>query len=419
MPPSTIPGGTEVTQETTGTTIPTGTTTPTEPTVPVVPSYTPDFSAMPEVNSEFAQVYLTDNVAVFTFIMPGMNDVCTQVVTYDLSSDTLLGQMDLCEGNVCIFPMEDTYFAVLDLNRGVFRIYDSACLLEKEFIIPNVQCPLGLAGRHENVLLISEPISGHILLVDLSTETTLISELAPDVYMLVGAYDRNFLLQSYELGLVRLSMDCSYTVLYENAYADAVGNTYAAGVQGDYMTLLPLGGGDAVMAPSGLGGEIFLDSCDAAFLCRSQHYDSPDYVQYIDTTSMTDKQLLADGMVLDGAFFGQQAVLITRKAYGEPLQFEFVDFSALQKHSLHTLAYDHGILDGREPLPAPTGSQQMLELIARYESEYGVRIVYEPDVFDVEPFGYTLTPCTEEVAYDRAVLLEKLFQFLPAACIPF
>ena len=55
----------------------------------------------------------------------------------------------------------------------------------------------------------------------------------------------------------------------------------------------------------------------------------------------------------------------------------------------------------------------MVALIQRYETEYGVRILYEPDIFDVSLYGIEMIPCSEDEAYNRAVLLEHVFRFLP------
>lgn len=391
------------------------TTQPTVPetTVPVVPALDPAFSNMPQVSCDFAEVYMTEHMAIFAFITPGMNDSLTTVVTYDLYTDTLLGQVDLGEGYIAIVPLEGDKFCVVDLNHASYKVFDSGCNLEEEISMAGVQAPLGMAGISGNILLCSELMNGQVSLYDMTGGTVIHTELEPDVYEYVGTYADHFLLYSYKLGLVGVSRDGSYEILYSQGYAHVVGDTYIAGVQGDYITLLPLQGGDAVMVPSGVYGEMFIAADGDGLLSRYQHYDKPDVVQYYDTASMTVRQAGVNGMVVNAALQGDHAVVITREDYGSVLKYELVDFGQYEAQSIHSLAYDAGILNGRVPLPEPTGSDKMLSLIEYYQSEYGVRIVYEPDVFDLEYVGYTLYPCTEEEAYEKALLLEKLFQFLP------
>lgn len=410
---STITTGKDPTLIATQPTTQTKTNLPTQlPTQSLPAALDPKFVNMPEMYSDFAEVYLAEHFVIFAYIMLGMNDACIQLATYDLSTDTLLGQLDLGEGNFTILPMEDR-FCVVDLNCASYRLYDSGCNLQEEALIPTVQAPLGFADLSGNTLLVSELMSGRLMLCDLAAGTTVISTLEPDTYTLVDRFDQGFLLQSYHLGLVQLGLDGNYTVLYSLAYAEVAGSTYAAGIQGDYITMLPLQGGDAVMIPSGIYAEIFIDADGSCLLSRSQHDDKPDVLQYYDTASMMVSQVQVPGSVVDAVLFEHYALVIFRQAYGARLEYTVVDFSECDPKPVHSLAYDAGILSGREPLPAPTGSDEMLALIEYYESEYGLRIIYEPDIFDVRPFGYTLIPCSEAQAFERALLLESLLKFMP------
>ena len=397
---------------------PTAKPTDPEPTVPMpsepaIPVLAPTFTNMPQVVCDYAEVFMAEHIAIFTFITPGMNDAVTTVVTYDLLTDTLLGQLDLGEGNLSVFPLKEDRFAVLDLNHTIYRIYDSSCNLLQESVLSGVQSPFGFAGHKDNVLILSQLIDGRVFVYDLNTDSAILTDLEPTAYQYIGSAGDSFLVSSLSMELLRIDMDGTCEELYDQGNAHVVSDNYFAGVQGDYITLLPLQGSDAVMVPSAIYGEMFLDSHGTGLLSRSQHYDKDDVVQYYDTASMTVRQAPVNGMVVNAGLWEDQAVVITREDFGVQLKFEYVDFSKYDAQSIHSLAYDAGILNGRVPLPEPTGSDEMLALIQYYQNEYGVRILYEPDIFDLDYVGYTLYPCTEQEAYQKALLLEKLFQFLP------
>lgn len=413
-PASSVPG----TTHTQSTAAPTQTTAvPTQPTQgatqPTVPDIDPDFSAMPEMYTDLAQVWQTENIAIFAFITAGMDAADTTVITYDLLTDTLLGQVSLGEDMCSILPLTDGRFGVLSMYDGIYREFDPACTQVSETVLEDFSGGIGFAGVHENVILLSQLMAGKVFLYDLDTRTVTETDLAPGVYQYVGGYGAGFLLEAYGVGLTCVSLDGTSELLYKNGSAQVVGSTYAAGVRGDYITLLPLSGGDAVMAPCQSAGEIFAAADGVGLLSRSQNWDSADSLYYYAADSMTVTTVPVDGQIVCASVSNGCAVAVIRKDASQPLQFLYVDFSEYEQVSINKSAYDNGILNGVEPLPEPTGSQETVSLIRRLQETYGVRILYEPDVFDLESLGFALTPTDEATACERARLLEQFFAFLP------
>ena len=72
---------------------------------PVTPVLNPTFAQMPQKKQSMAQVYrVGDSVVLGIFIVPGMDVSATELVSYDLASDTLLGELDLGESWKSILP---------------------------------------------------------------------------------------------------------------------------------------------------------------------------------------------------------------------------------------------------------------------------------------------------------------------------
>lgn len=413
-PETTVPSGsTDVTIAPTTVPNPTVPTTVPDATEPSMPVLAPTFEAMPQMYTDSATVYLSDNVAIFAFIVSGMDSANTSLVTYDLAADEVLGQLELGEDVVSLFPLDEGDFAVISHIGKNFRIFDSTCSLLSEDTLSGVEGEVGIAGLLDGTLLVSEPMTGSILLYDLESGTCLRTSLQPSVYNYIGTYSQGFLLESYDAGLIRVGTDGSWEVLYKNGSSQVLGGTYAAGVQGDYITLLPLQNGDPVMAPCQTQSEIFCDGDGVGLLSHSQNWDASDTLYYYATDSMTVTTVPLSGQIVAAALCGDWAVAVTRADYAAPMAFVFVDFGQYDAELMGKTAYDSGILGGAEPLPEPAGSPETVALIQRIYDTYGIRLMYEPDIFDLEPWGFTLTPTDESVFKEKALLLEEFFRFLP------
>lgn len=397
------------------------TTVPTEPATQMttqptsIPSAMPDplFADMPQISCDLAEVYMLEDFAVFAFITAGMDASDTTVVTYDLLTDTMLGQVSLGEDMCSIFPLPDDRFGVLSMDNGTYRVFDSACTLINENGLEGIDGEIGIAGVHENILLLSQLLTGKVLLYDLDSHRVTETDLTPGVYQYVGAYGSYFLLESYDTGLIRVGLDGKTEVLYRNGSAQVVGSTYAAGIRGDYVTMLPLLGGDALMAPCQSIGEIFVAADGIGLLSRSQNWESADSLYYYATDSMTVTTVAMDGQVIGAGLADGRAVAVIRKDYSQPLQFQYVDFDEFEPVPIGKSAYDNGILSGADPLPEPSGSDETVALINRIQTAYGVRLMYEPDFFDLEPLGYSLECTDEDTFQEKALLLENFLKFLP------
>ena len=60
-------------------------------------SYSTSFENMPEMSYESVTTYVSGDVALFEFINPGLDSFVAEVVSYSLSQDKVLGQVNLGE----------------------------------------------------------------------------------------------------------------------------------------------------------------------------------------------------------------------------------------------------------------------------------------------------------------------------------
>lgn len=371
------------------------------------------FTEMPEKSTEFAEVFISNNVAIFTFVVAGLDTASTELVTYDILADKLLGSLNLGEDDVSVLPTENGMFAVFSRSKNCFSVYNSSCETVSSHTLEGIKEEIGFVGYNGGHLLLSFLSSGKVALYDLSSHKVADINLPAESYQFIGTNDSLFLIESYEKGIISITNAAQTNEIFKGSSAQVVGNSYAAGVKGDYVTIFPLSGGDPVMAPKKGNGEVFCSAEGIALLSHSQSVDMKDELYFYTTDTMTVAQNDMDGQVVDAAIYGKGAVAITRDTFGGVLKYNYVDFSNSDFVSVNSHTYDNSALNGVQSLPEPQGTAETVALIQRINEEYGVRIVYEEGVFNLDNLGFTVTLTSESEAVNKILILEELLAFLP------
>ena len=314
-------------------TAPTTTTTTGQPDVPAdppAPVIAPTFGAMPKMAQEWAQVYrLSDRVLLVSFIVPGLDTAEYELVCYDLSTDNLLGQVDLGAGVLEVFPLDATSFAVADVMNKTYTVYDTTCAVQSAVTL-TFDSSIGSVVHNGNYLLLTDLFTGYFHLYDLTRQTTVPVEQTVQAltYACVGTYGEGFLLHSYDAGLVAVALDGSTRALVAAPESvHAVDATYTGGVIGDYAVFRSLSGGTSWLAPTRGDGETFLEVEDDCLLSISYGQQSTAY--YYDLSTRTVAEYDLGGTAVHASLRGTTAVVAVQTADGQPLTFVYVDFADL------------------------------------------------------------------------------------------
>lgn len=372
---------------------------------PLEPALNPTFAAMPQKTQDFVELYrLSDTVVLAAFITPGMDASATQLVSYDLSSDTLLGEVDLGEGIISVYPEADAAFSVLDYTAKTVAFYDSACRkTATETIYFNG--PVGEAVKNGDRLLLSDMMSGTYVVYSLANgaQTAVDASVSAASVTPVAAYKDGWLLSGYGSGLVYVNAAGETAVIHSAAIdLQAVAATYAAGVVGDYAVFYPLAGGETVMTPVRGEAEQFASADGNGLLSTAGNA-----AHYYDMSRRTVATYTADKTVAAASLRGTSAVVALREDYGQPLTFAYVEFASLSAESMNAAAYDQAVIDDLRPLPAVSG------VAAEIKETYGVTVIGDVEFFDLSVFGYTAVPATADQIADRLDDVEDVLAFFP------
>ena len=89
--------------------------------------YETTFTNMIEKNSEIVNTYLSSDTVIFEYVTPGLDSSKSEIVSYSLKDDKLLGTLTLNDGIYKIMTIENNSFYVVDLNKGEYTLYNSNC----------------------------------------------------------------------------------------------------------------------------------------------------------------------------------------------------------------------------------------------------------------------------------------------------
>lgn len=372
------------------------------------PALSPTFEAMPQKVRDLAEVYrLSDTVALFAFITPGMDASLTELVCYDLAADQLLGELDLGECWVSLFPLEEG-FALFDYDRKTYATYDAACQRTSAVAL-TFDGAVGTAAANGRRLLLSDMRTGRYYVYDLTTHvaTPVDETVGAADFICVGNHKDSFLLHSYTAGVIAVTPEGKREPLNTvAAAAQAVSGVYAAGFLGDYAVFYSLAGGDAVMCPARGDTETFCDAVGNGYLSRSG--DGAKALYYYDLNRRTVTAAPMDGTPVDAALYGSAALAVVQPAAGGALTYVYVDLAALTAEGMDAAAYDKAVIEDRRPLPAVSGAAA-----AVYDT-YGVTVIGDVDVFDMAPYGYTVTAAAAENVARRTEQLQSFLAYFPA-----
>lgn len=402
-------GGKEsaATPTTTAKTTSTTTVTPDEPAPPVL---NPTFSAMPQKKQTMAQVYrVGDSVVLGIFIVPSMDVSATELVSYDLASDTLLGELDLGESHKSILPLEDS-FAVLEYATKTYTVYNTACEVQSTVTLA-FEGEISAAAQNGDRLLLSDMRGGHVVYhLPTHTSTPVDEKLNGAMARCLGTHKNGFVMEIYDKGLLIVAADGTVQTVRKVSYGIQVaGTTYAGGVVGDYTLFHSLIGGESLMSSNRGEAEMFCSADGDRLLSISDDANGTNsHLHYYDLQRRTVIDYAVDGLVVDAVLFGSYAVMAVHDDFIAPITLAFVDLAALPAVDMGAGAYDADAVAGRQPLPQVSG------VAAEIKETYGVTVISDVDFFNVSEFGYTPLAATDKQVADRLDEVKDVLSFFPA-----
>lgn len=363
----------------------------------------PEFKAVSEQTADCAEITVSGDRAVLSFIRSSLDSSEASLVLYDLATDKLLGTLENADGEDDVFFTDSGLLLLSHKNKSLTE-YDFSFKKKSVRSFDGIKGEIALSGMSDGKLLLSSSEDGKSYIFDTLTNDLTESEYTASGARFLSPNKDGFLVSSDEgLSLVRFDGKAKeLTYLYPPSIA---GTAYALSKTGDYLVFHSVSQKKLTMTLASDVSEL-LGASGGRFFGRAENtlylYDTDRSVRY--------KNEL-DGRPLAAAVWGDYTLVITEKdglasvlalsASGDGERFELTD-------------YHKPTIDGVTPLPAPDGEASLAAEIKKIENDFGVRVMYEDGFFDFSEASYTVTAATEDAVKNRLPLIREMLSRFPS-----
>lgn len=372
-------------------------------------TYNTSFKNMPKMSHDSVTTYVSGDVALFEFINSGLDSFSAEIVSYSLSQDKVLGQVNLGEGIFQISLLEKG-FAVADFTKNIVTYYDNSCSkTDSVTVFQNNMLSFAELSRDGKYIL-AQNYESELLIFNSKTQK--VSTLNKGkTFEKAEYYNGKFYLLGAGAGILEPENNHYYSISDVVRTYGAVGD-YAVGINGSYLACLSTKGDEHKMINIGERPGYLIDTGD--YGCVSvDNGDGKTVVMFYDINNSRVAEYTQDGNIISVKQISENFAIIVTKNTESVLEYKLLDLSDLKKSALKAEGLNQDALNGVEELPDYNGESKTVQLIKQFENNYGVRVMYGEDIFSVSDLGFEIMGTDEETAYNYMLKLGDYFDYYP------
>lgn len=372
-------------------------------------SYSTTFENMPEMSYDSVTTYVLEDVALFEFINPGLDSFSAEIVSYSLSQDKVLGQVNLGEG-IFQISLLDEGFAVADVTKNTVTYYDNSCSkTDSVTVFQNNMlhfAKLSADGKY----VLAQNYESELLIFNRKTQK--VSTLNKGkTFEKAEYYKGKFYLLGAGAGVVEPENNHYYSISDVVRTYGAVGD-YALGINGSYLACLSTKGDEHKMINIGEKPGYLIDTGD--YGCVSvDNGDGKTVVMFYDINNSRVTEYSQEGNIISVKQISENLAIIVTKNTENVLKYKLLDLSDLKKSALKAEKLNQDALNGVEELPDYSGESKTVQLTKQLENDYGVRVMYGEDIFNMSDLGFEIMGTDEDSAYNYMLKLGDYFDYYP------
>ena len=379
--------------------------------VPTQPSdaYNTSFSRMPEISCENVTVYASGDVALFEFINPGLDSFSAELVSYSLSKDNVLGRVNLGEGNFQI-SLTDDGFIVANLMKNTADYYDFSCKkTDSQTVFRNNMLSF-VEFSADGRFILAQNYNRELLVYNGKTKN--VSTLKKGKTFEKAKYQNGkFYLLGAGAAILEPENNHYYGISDVVRTYGAAGD-YAVGINGSYLACLSAKGENHKMINIGERAGYLVDAGDYGCVVIDDSGNKTKVLFYDINNSRVAKYTQKDRIISVKQISEDFAVTVSKNAENL-LKFKLLKLSDLKKSSFKAEALNTDKMNGAVELPDYSGESKTVRLIKQLEKDYGVRVMFGEDIFNMSEFGFDISGTDEKTAYKYMLKLGDYFDYYP------
>lgn len=369
--------------------------------------YETTFTNMIEKNSEIVNTYISGDTVIFEYVTPGLDSSKSEIVSYSLKDDKVLGTLTLNDGIYKIMTIEDNSFYVVDLDKGEYTLYNSNCeKINNNKISDNTISVINLSSD-KAYFLYQDINDSKIYKYNINSKKLV--ELQNENEWLQDIYTNKT--NSYFIGnnIIKYNSNDEELEKIENKVNPQIVNeNYIFGIKSSYLTMYSFSSKNYKMIKLNNDSENIKDAegnllvtVDESNNIYIYDFDKMKILKGQETNNVISLKIINDNQIL----------IVTNN---KKLEYKIVDFNNYESLTDFVLEdYKENTINGYIDLPDYTGSDTTISLTKKIEEEYGVRILYGDDIFNISSLGYNFTKVSEETAYYYMSLIYAYLDYYP------
>lgn len=372
-------------------------------------NYSTSFSNVPQMDYENVETYVSGDTVIFEYINPGLDSFAAELVSYSLSEDKVLGQISLGEGIFQISVVEDG-FAVADLDNHKVSYYDKACSQTKSVTVFENSMLAFAKVSFDGKYILAQSYESDLLVYNSETENTV--KLNKDKTFEKAEYHNG---KFYLLGVGAYVLEPENNHFYgisDVVRTYGVSGDYIVNIHGSYIVRLSTKNSEHKMINIDERPGYLIDVGD--YGCIALDYsENKSIASFYDINNSCVADYSCTSMIISAKQISKNSAIIVTKDNRNVLGYELLDISNLQKDSLTISDLNTDTLNGVAELPDYCGNSTTVEITKQLEDNYGVRVMYCDDIFDINELGYNIIGTDENTAYNYMLKLSDYFEYYP------
>ncbi len=330
--------------------------------------------------SQLIEAFVSGDVLRLEYISPGLDTSSMRIITYSLSSHTILGEVSLAEDFWVTGEMNFGGFFTVSITSSEVVYYDKNCSeTYRDTVFERGTIGyLAYVDADGKYMIYNRANDGMMMIYSFSSGISEELESVSRNSAVVGYKDGGFYLRDFDSGIIKISPEQKKAeTLISGINMQFVSTDYEIYRQSDYFVITPLENNLHTMTPVHSEDENPLASGDNKFATIS-HDDMFDVIRIYDlSSSKVSPGIKVEGSVGKLLFCGNELLLIISADYeSEKVMYYLYHLNETDGYEniVLTEADDEELND--ESIPEWTGSTETIILAQALLDTYGIRVLY-------------------------------------------
>lgn len=369
----------------------------------------------PSINTEQANLILSGDTLLIQTINPGMSSFSSEIMSYSLKEDKLINTLNIGESLNFIEPVSSNEFYVINYIDKTITTYTNKLDKKETITLSNAKNELAFAkvsDDHKH-LIYSDIKEGSVYIKNLSNNQEIKVNNQTAIYNYLGNYNEEFIVLDSNNTIYSIDFLGNIKKLYLNAMTQSIGAGYAAEINDKYISFISLEDSHRKFVEVADESEMFSVSNSKYLLSHIIGNDFNDIFCLYNLKDKTVNKIAANGQIMSSVItVNGDIIALVKNNNSNKIFCHIYRTKDGNKTTLDLKDINDIIMD--DDLPEFTGSEETIQKLKQFQKDYGIKVMYTGNFFDISAYGYGKVEGTDEAtAISKLALLKDVIDILP------